>query len=258
MHTTYLDVSQFTDAVIEEAHKRGYPRDVYGDLFFYGNTCPLNLTHNDIEVVSDCDSIKVIATKDIPANVIITHFPVHAMVRKGELIVFEGEKKDETFVRRIESEYLRTHSHYMPVYNKINTPGSVRGVQLVGNPRNMRNPLLLGHVIGEAYPEGNVFSHMKLEQVQDWTTFKNCAAKYYMGARKARNCHYVVNRALSILSVESTCEIKAGEELRIVRGPEYWYHRRFYREDTEYKGDDLFEALSRDEVFQGWAKKLFQ
>lgn len=259
------DVCQFTQKFTVLAREKQLSRNVIQDLYFYGNVGPVPLKHNHIKVIRNETGQSVIATEDIPANVIITHFPVHGMTNGDFLQLYETEEKDHVFADKVESRYAKTHSHFMPIRRNDGDTrdgyipeGTPSGILLIGNPNNVENRLLLGHVIREAYESGNVFKGTSFEDIRTWITFKNKCAIYYMNARKNRNCRFVINRTHSVLSVETTREIKAGEELRVLHGPEHWFHRQYNKQDKKNVGDYLFELLSQDKDFTKWVNELYQ
>lgn len=265
---TIEDVNRFCDAVAIESKKRDVPANVYREMQYYGYIEPMELKHNDIEVRPDTETGQhVFATAPIPAHTIITFYPVHALGR-DERIAYSDT--DPIFVERIE-RYARTHARYVrplsapkkakldnseqPTDNK--EPQQDYGtVLVVGNPNNTNNTRLLGHAIRDAC-DTNVFTDTPFQKIKEWTTFKNKVAAYYMASAKKHNCFFVGNNRHTLICIETTRDIEAGEELLVMLGPEHWFRRTYVKKDDHNLCDYLFELLTQDGEFNTWREKLY-
>lgn len=255
-YATREEVNRVCESFLEMSAILKQPRDKVSDLTFYGFYGPISLTYNTIAMRKEGNVTQsVITTADIPKGVIVTHYPVHALGLDHRIRFTNGEESDEVFFERIE-RYAKTHSHYVPLRQVDEDESVPIGVLLIGNPGNTGNPLLLGHVIKDAV--GNPFESIAFDDVRDWITFRNKVASYYMSGVKTLNCRYVSNSDHTLLSVESTRIIKEGEELLLLYGAEYWFHRQYDKEDDKMLGNYLFELLADDKEFTQWLSKLYK
>ena len=254
------DINELCQMITQRTSSLGYTQNPINELYFYGNTHPMPLAYNNIKAEKNEFGLSVIATLDIPKGVIMTHFPVHAIGWGEHIQIPPSQTKDDLFKDNI-GRYAKTHSRYitLPIADTGDDKPIVEvppGVIVIGNPNNTDDTLLLGHVIRDAI--GSPFAEIHIEKILNWVTFKNKVAMYYMNGKTSRNCRYVLNPSHTILSVETTREIKEGEELRIMYGAEHWFHRVYDKEDTEDNGNYLFNLLAEDKEFQGWIAKLYQ
>lgn len=239
------------------------PGEVIGDLFFFGYYKPLEIAHNDVIInKSSINGLTVVATKEIPAGVVVTHHPVHAIGWAHTIRLCRGEEKDEILCDKV-TRYAVTHSRYISLRRveeeeeekKKEEDKTPIGALIIGNPNNTSNPLLLGHVIRDAV--GNPFKGTSFVDIRQWITFKNKVAMYYIQGMKLINCRYMTNSAHTLVSIESIKPIKEGEELLLLKGAEYWYHRQYDREDTDMLGNMMFEMLMEDAQFGRWLRELY-
>ncbi len=251
-YVTREEVSRVCESFIAMDDIMKHPRDKIKDLYFYGYYGPIPLTHNHIRVNKE-GSQYVEATQDIPAQVVVTHYPVHAIGLEHRVQFCEGEMGDEAFYERVE-RYAKTHSYYLSLRQDNDDEKIPVAVLLIGNPGNTRNPLLLGHIIRDAV--GNPFEGISFKDIRQWITFKNRVVMYYISCSKKQNCRFVGNSNHTLLSIESTRPIKEGEELLISRGAEYWFHKQYDKEDKSMLGNYLFEMLADDKDFTAWLAKL--
>lgn len=255
-YTTRDEINRVCESFVEMSAILKQPRDNISDLYFYGSIGPLPLTHNQITMNKEGNvTQRVVATAEIPKGVIVTHYPVHAIGLDHRIQFNTGEKDDEVFSERIE-RYAKTHSHYVSLRQMDEDDGTPIGVLLIGNPGNTRNPLLLGHVIRDAV--GNPFESIAFEDIRDWITFRNNIAMYYIKGKTTLNCRYVSNSDHTLLSVESTRIIKEGEELLLLYGAEFWFHRQYDKDDDKMLCNYLFELLIDDKEFTQWLSKLYK
>lgn len=76
---------------------------------YYGCDSPFTLTHNTVELFeSPIHGRGVRATREIPAGVIVTFFPCHAMAERDDMITTHNASTDDEFTRHMK-RYALTH-----------------------------------------------------------------------------------------------------------------------------------------------------
>lgn len=211
------------------------------NIFFYSYREPITLLHNNVEVYeSPVHGRGVKANTDIPAHVVITHYPAHAIGQKKGLLLCDHALENGEFHRRL-GDYMVTHTRN--IHNGEET------YLLIGNPETVDNTLLLGHMVNDC--SGNVFADIPYEEVIKPTILKNLVAAYYINGAKKRNCRYITNAQNSLVSIVSCREIANGEELLAFYGHYYWF---YYQYNDREGGFDksLISDLSKDDVFAEW------
>lgn len=190
--------------------------DVLADLNLYGSKAPIPIVHNDIIVSpSKRHGLGVFATKSIPANVVVTFYPCEAAhyLDTGVICLFPvGDEldldleKDRAIIEAYKF-HLRPHEH----------------LSIIGNPRRTSEPRLLGHLINDGAKE--VFANLlldtnKIEESKELLYIRSL--KYMAETKRAQNCVFRPNASRSVLSIITTRDIEADEELFVSYGINYW------------------------------------
>lgn len=212
------------------------------NIFFYSHKEPIPLLHNNVEVYeSPVQGRGVKANTSIPAHVVMTHYPAHAIAQKKGLLLCDHALENGEFHQRL-GDYMVTHAR------NIHNDGET--YLLIGNPEMVDNTLLLGHMVNDC--SGNVFAGIPYEEVLlRPTVLKNLVASYYINGAKKRNCRYITNAQNSLVSIVSCREIVDGEELFAFYGHFYWF---YYQYNNREGGIDnsLISELFKDDVFAEW------
>ena len=207
------------------------------ELFCY--LSPVPIKHNTIELrASSIHGKGVFATEDIPKDTIITYYPAHAITENGKFI---PNDKDPDFIKNRE-EICRHYGQYISLPENI---------ELIGNPNNTSNHLLLGHMIND--PVGNVYKNVNFEDTKDLTKYKNLVAEYYIQGSKKRNSKIVFDEKNIVAAVISTKEIKKDEEILMYYEPQYWFNINYGTSNViGNHGLINLMMLMRDKDFGKW------
>lgn len=238
------DVNQFLNKQINMSNAMNINPDYHKRIFIGGYLSPLPLKYNNIQVrKSNIHGNGLFATADIPANVIITFYPVHALNINQHIYAEDYGDKDFLTKTNMES-CCRTHSYYISL---------IDGLSIVGNPNDTTNPLLLGHMINDGV--GNVFSDTDLNETKDLIVFKNLCAKYYIEGLQKTNCKFEIDDNKTVVSIITTKNISADEELLTLYDPMYWFNINYgMNNSNENHGLKHMGVLSRDKKFMSWMK----
>lgn len=204
-------------------------------LQYCGFTNPFPLKYNNVEIrESKIHGKGLFATKNIPKNVIITYYPVHATWENNIYKIFDEDPILKKNIVNINNTYSKEIG---------------QDIRIIGNPNNLSNKLLLGHMINDA--SGNVYENIDFEKMKDIREFKNLIAKYYIDGSKKRNCELVTLNNNKVSCVITTREIKMGEELMTYYDPFYWFQYNY-----DIKNYDIYDQycskLFEDKVFKSW------
>jgi len=262
-----IDVDPMPDSVKLRAERQ-----------FFGRLQPFKLRHNTIELFpSPGRGRGVRATAEIPANVIVTFFPCHAL---GDEVALETDPH-ALFNGRLKL-YAMTHLFVIPAVppplpevdeqgNIIEVSDEKRRVDaaccFIGSPHATDDPLLWGHMINDAvgYPFEKVQQQNDIDCISD-KRFKNAVTAYIITVQKRFNCRFVVNRQRNVVAVVTSRVIAPHEELFVAYGPYYWFIQQYgvvggERVDDKqiqwvYRvGRQLFDNLYGDKVFSEWYLK---
>jgi len=214
----------------------------YNQLISIGGYAnPAELKYNFVEARNSSIHGKgVFATEDIPKNAIITFYPAHA-IKKGRACIINDT--DRCFKKNIEKN-SRGYSVYLSLKNSV---------ELIGNPNNTSNPLLLGHMINDA--SKNVFEGISINETKNLVKFKNKCAEYYMYGSKKRNCAFLINKDETVVCVVASRDINKGEEILTYYDPMYWFNITFGTGNDV--GNHAFahtKKLVADKKFMEWVK----
>ena len=98
-------------------------------------------------------------------------------------------------------------------------------IEVIGNPANISNKLLLAHMINDA--SGNVFKDVEFEKTKDLKEFKNLIAAYYIKGSKRKNCRLIVDDKKIITCAVTTREVKKDEEILVYYDAMYWFNLNY-------------------------------
>ena len=151
---------------------------------------PLNM----IEVKEGRYGRGVFATEDIPAGVVLTLYPVHIHLTpdgKGQasVIAQKGEEYDEKYCLTIKS-----------------------GKEIIYGNKDKQHPALLGHLFNDFCPFTEEFNTTK--------DIGGLVLKYILYAKQYQQAQFKFFK--NMVGIETTKEIKKGEEIFIAYSPIYW------------------------------------
>jgi hypothetical protein len=210
-----------------------------------GHGVPFPLNYNFVEVKnSNVHGRGLFATRNMPPNVIITYYPAHAIIMGRTCHISDNNKKFGRNIEIISKEYSRYLS-----FDK--------DIQIIGNPNNVSNPLLLGHMINDG--GCNIFKDVEYEKTKDITKFKNLFAEYYILGSKRVNCHFCVDNNEICISVVTKRKINKGEELFALYDPIYWFNLAYDKTSSESNHClDNTNILLQDANFNSWLENLIK
>jgi len=222
------------------------PNNNSNKIFIYGSNAPIPLKYNNVEIrKSNIHGNGLFATDDIPAGIIITFYPSHALIIDKKIYLSNKIVNKEYFMENMES-LSQTHSFYMSVNDNI---------QIIGNPRDTTNTLLLGHMINDGI--GNVFLNIDIDETKNFIKFKNLVVKYFLEGSKNINCKFVKDNNNILISVVTTKNIKKDEELLTLYNPMYWFNINYNMGNTsDNYALNFMHMLSKDEKFVSLINKF--
>jgi hypothetical protein len=178
-----------------------------------GYTAPLELTHCHVTVKqSERHGLGVFATRQLPCGVVATFYPAH--------ILF-GSTEDSG------RHHLLSETHeailcydrgscFLNVYTVFLSKDT--GTRLVGHPALRDDPRLLGHMLND--PVGNIFAGISPEQLR--AMGRGGALAHAMPSYLQANCAFCCDAQGIVVTVVTTRDIEAGEELLVAYDPCYW------------------------------------
>ena len=115
--------------------------------------------------------------------------------------------------------------------------------------------MLFGHIIND--PIGNIYKDISFESTKDYNTFKNLMKEYFIKGSKMRNCEFKIDNNNVIVCIQTTKDIKAGEELLVYYEPLYWFNYNYgTNNNNEHHGLILFNKVSVDPEFTNFIINL--
>ena len=189
------------------------------EMSIYGSTQPLPIKHNHVAVLpSKIHGSGVFATKTIPANVIVTFYPCHAIHNTHTTEVITYPQNDGLdFV--IDDHLLNTAVDYKfmlcPTHN----------LTIIGNPRRRAHTTLLGHLINDG--ASDVFANTSAEQLKKKSLLHGLILQYTKESTTASNCRYAPNANRTLVSIITTRPIEPGEELLVCYSTKYWLEKHY-------------------------------
>ena len=213
------------------------------DMIVLGVNYPPPLKYSkDIEIRdSKLHGKGVFAKTHIPKNTIITFYPAHAIGLNDDLIIANADLDFSKVIKKCKYDKLYGTSDYSYDYNFLN---------LIGNPKQIDNELLLGHMLNDAV--GNIFSNISYENIQNTLLFKNTTSKYIIWGTKKRNCIIQYHMKYPLAYILTTRDIMKDEELLIMYGSTYWFDHTYEKnceQDSEY--EKLLKEIC-DEEYITW------
>lgn len=207
MVTTIEEINKITKKISE------INDDINNLRTLFGFHIPIPLKYNNVEIrQSSIHGKGLFATKDIPKDVVITFYPAHALLWNGKFV--PNDKDPKLITNR--DEISRYYGNYISFTDNM---------EVIGNPTNTSNKLLLGHMINDA--SGNVFQDVKFDRTKDLKEFKNLVAEYYIKGLKKKNCRLTTDTNKIITCVVTTREVKKDEEILTYYDPTYWFNLNY-------------------------------
>lgn len=238
---TVLDLTLFYDSQLKELPAFSNFRS---KIFVLGNSKPVPLEYNFVEVrLSPIHGNGLFATRDLPKGVIVTYHPVQAIIQSSSSVPGQDEitmyPYDEDFENKIQ------YGDYIYAYGCEVKWGNISRV--IGNPRNISNSLLLGHMINDS--AGNVFEGVGT----DISSIKDALIKMGTSIEDKCNCKRIRCDEMGIIPIVTTREIKCGEELLEDYGFD-WYRIT----NGESIGKKMEELMEVDRQFCLWLLDRFK
>lgn len=211
-------------------------------ILLFGSLCPIATNYNFVEVrPSIIHGNGLFATQDIPEGVIITYYPVQALF---ESFKTEGSELsyDQISIIPTNPDFKREieDSNYAAIYACEVEWGNFS--RIIGNPKNISNPLLLGHIINCA--AGNVFEKIGIVPGYD---IKQALREFSFLMKERGNCKRVIDSELRMVPIITTRNVKCGEELLGCYGVRYWYEIA-----KGVKIETALEEVKKDKEFCAW------
>ena len=216
-------------------------------IFRYSFKNPISLKYNYIKFNNG-----LFATKDIPKNVVITFFPAHAIYNKESSMLMNLDEKYDQIIDLIslqsESNSQNNEVCYQKYCCSINDKYS-----LIGDPKNLENSLLYGHLINDS--GGNVFENISFDEIyENKSLLKNKIIKYFTTSEKKVNCIKAIVKNFPVVCIQSTKNIKEGDELLCINGPDFWFCYEYNKSYDEY--NEITQSIYSDKIFHSKIKNI--
>ena len=202
---TILKMFHTSKLLISRIHKKD-TNEIIKDALIYMTDNPYPLKYNNIEIrKSEIHGNGVFATKDIEKNTIVTFYPAHC-------IKYNDEKDN-----------IGRNKHIFPVKKFFEVDNNYtinvnETYSIIGDPKNVNNPLLLGHMINDSQSLKIEINNETLENI------KNKISEYLL--KSNNNCMTVHNKESGICYIKTTKNIKKDEELLMSYQFPYWLSKK--------------------------------
>jgi hypothetical protein len=187
-----------------------------------GYQAPLSLVHSgDITVrKSKLHGLGVFATRELPADVLVTFYPVHYAT--------DGDGKNE------EGQTMALDTLGRPLYDQITLYdptaryarhyGIKKGrLAVIGHPALRDDTRLLGHLVND--PGGNRLRNMTPETLCSAVDIKTLAIVQDLLTHV--NCRFVTDSCEYVIAVQTQRVIQKGEELLCLYDTSHWLQLEF-------------------------------
>lgn len=205
------------------------------EMSFHGSTDTFHIKHSDSIKVSESKvhGSGVFATKAIPANVVVSFYPVDAVhnTHTGYVTIYN---RDDGLDLVVGSDFLTQVAND---YTFRLDPK--RNLSIIANPQRRTKNTLLGHLINDGATD--VFAGTCVTQLcKKPALLHRLILQYLKETTTYRNCRFHPTANRRLISIVTTRAIEPGEELFVSYGTTYWFEHHYgFDYDKKYPLIDL-------------------
>lgn len=196
---TILKMFYTSKLLISTIHKKD-TNEIIMDMLIQMTDTPYPLKCNNIEIrKSKIHGNGVFATTDIEKNTIVTFYPAHCIICNDE------------------KDYMGRQKCFYPNEKIFEVD---ENYNILGDPQNTNNPLLLGHMINDS-------QSLKIDiEINNETceNIKNQIREYSI--KSNNNCVVVHNKESGVCYIKTTKNIKKDDELLMSYQFPYWLNKK--------------------------------